>query len=255
MIRGLVALIGSLLLTLCFGLTGIVFSLVNPRGEWIFRLGKGWARSICSVSGVSVEVQAAEHAPRGAPAILVANHQSNFDILAILIAMPVPVRFVAKRLLFRIPVFGWCLSLAGMIPIDRERRASAIRSLDAAAERIREGHPVLFFPEGTRSSDGRLLPFKKGAFVIALKSGIPIVPVSIAGGVEVLRKGSLRIRPGKIVLRWNEALGTAGRGPDARDALLERARRAILSGLAEIDPSLYGPGGTRYEPTTPPGGA
>ena len=131
----------------------MVLGLLNPGGDWIIRMSKGWSRMICSVSGVTVEARGAENVPRDRPAVLIANHESNFDVPAILLTMPVSFRVVAKKFLFYIPIFGWCLRVGGMIPIDRERRAHAIRSLDKAAEQVRVGRPVLFFAEGTRSSD------------------------------------------------------------------------------------------------------
>jgi 1-acyl-sn-glycerol-3-phosphate acyltransferase len=179
-LRSAFAVVATIVLTLVFGLPALVLSLVNRRGDWVLRLGRPWARGICAASGVTVDSVGTENVPADRPVILISNHQSHFDMLAILLTMPRPFRVVAKRHLFYIPVFGWCLSLAGMIPIDRENRAAAIQSLERAAERIRGGEPVLFFPEGTRSHDGGLLPFKKGAFVIAMKAGAPIVPVSVA---------------------------------------------------------------------------
>ena len=132
----------------------------------------------------------------------------------------VSFRVVAKRLLFYIPVFGWCLWASGMIPIDRTRRASAIESLDRAAERARTGLPILFFSEGTRSRDGSLQTFKKGAFVIAVKSQIPIVPVSVRGSYDVLPKGSIRIRPGHIVAQYGKEIPASGYTMETKDALV-----------------------------------
>ena len=153
-------------------------------------------------------------------------------MLALLMTVPRPFRVVAKRHLFRIPVFGWCLTMAGMIPIDREKRASAFQSLERAADRIRGGEPVLFFPEGTRSRDGHLLPFKKGAFVIALKAGAPIVPVSVTGSLAVLPKGSIRIRPGHITVRYGAEIPVAQETLETKERLIERVRGAVAEGVA-----------------------
>ena len=233
MVRSLFATGMVVFLTLLFGVPALVLSLLFPRGEWVLRLGRPWARGICAAAGVSVEARGAENVPADRPVLLLANHQSNFDVVALVLTIPVSFRVVAKRLLCRIPIFGWCLSLAGMIPIDRAKRAQAIQSLEQAAERVRHGKPVLLFPEGTRSRDGALLPFKKGAFVIAQTSGVPIVPVSITGSHSILRKGSILPRPGHIVVRYGREIPPAGPGTAERERLMEMVRGAIQSGLGE----------------------
>lgn len=243
------ALLAVVALTIVFGIPAMILSLFNPRGDWVLRLGRRWAAAICATAGIRVEGIGAENVPSHAPAILIANHQSNIDILAILLTLPGRFRVVAKRLLFWIPVFGWCMKLAGMIPIDRGNRARAFRSLDDAAERVKEGDPVLFFPEGTRSSDGRLLPFKKGAFVIAIRSGVPIVPVSISGGSAVLAKGSLRLRPGLVTVRFGKPIAVLGHSLEAKQSLIDRVHDAVRTGLDETPaPTSDAP----PSPTAPP---
>lgn len=238
MLRSALTIAAVLFLTSICGTLAILFSLVDRRGDWVLRFGRIWARGICAVSGVRVESHGLANFPSSGPVILISNHQSNVDMLALLISIPRSFRVVAKRLLFRIPIFGWCLSLAGMIPIDRDNRTLAIRSLDKAAERVRSGHPVLLFPEGTRSRDGRLLPFKKGAFVIAVKSGVPIVPVSVSGGVRILPKGSVLVRTGRLVVRFGEPIPVSGYTLETKEHLMDRVRQAVQRGLAESDPSL-----------------
>jgi 1-acyl-sn-glycerol-3-phosphate acyltransferase len=231
-LRSVFAAVATVVLTLVFGVPALFLSLVNPRGDWVLRFGRSWARGICAAAGVSVTALGVANIPADRPVILISNHQSHFDMLALLLTMPRPFRVVAKRHLFYIPVFGWCLYLAGMIPIDREKRSSAFQSLERAADRIRGGEPVLFFPEGTRSRDGQLLPFKKGAFVIALKAGAPIVPVSVAGSLAVLPKGSLRIRPGHITVRYGPEIAVASETLDTKERLIDRVREAVARGLA-----------------------
>ena len=232
MLRSIFAPAATVVLTLFYGVPALLLSLVNPGGDWVLRFGRHWARGICAASGVTVTATGTENIPLEGPVILISNHQSHFDMLALLMTIPRPFRVVAKRHLFRIPVFGWCLTLAGMIPIDREKRASAIQSLERAADRIRGGEPVLFFPEGTRSRDGHLLPFKKGAFVIAVKAGAPIVPVSVTGSLDVLPKGSIRIRPGPITVRYGAEIPIAPETLETKERLIERVRSAVSDGLA-----------------------
>ena len=179
-----------------------------------------------------MEARGLQNVPRDRPAILLSNHASNFDMLALIQTMPVSFRVVAKRFLFHIPIFGWCLRLAGMIPIDRNKRAQAIQSLEEAAERIKTGMPVLFFPEGTRGTGKTLLPFKKGAFVIAVKSGVPIVPVSVVGSAAILPKRSVRVRPGRIVVTYGPEIAVSSYTLETKDRLMERVREAIEAGMA-----------------------
>jgi len=231
-LRSVFAALTTIVLTLVCGVPALLLSLVDPRGDWVLRFGRPWARGICAAAGVSVSATGLENIPMDRPVILISNHQSHFDMLALLMTLPRPFRVVAKRHLFWIPVFGWCLSLAGMIPIDREKRSSAFQSLERAADRIRGGEPVLFFPEGTRSRDGELLPFKKGAFVIALKAGAPIVPVSVSGSLAVLPKGSIRIRPGSITVRYGAEIPVSAETLDTKERLIDRVRTAVAQGLA-----------------------
>jgi 1-acyl-sn-glycerol-3-phosphate acyltransferase len=134
---------------------------------------------------------------------------------------------VAKRSLLYVPIFGWVLWLAGFVFIDRSNRAKAIRTLDRAALRPRRGTSLVVFAEGTRSPDGTLLPFKRGGFVLALQAGVPVVPVTLRGGVEVLRKGSRRIRPGAIHVHFSAPVETSGYTPATKEALILKVREAI----------------------------
>jgi 1-acyl-sn-glycerol-3-phosphate acyltransferase len=234
------AILSVILFTVLFGLPALVLSLANPSGDWVVRFGRRWAGSICAASGVRVEAHGVENLPASGSYLLIANHKSHFDLLAFLKTYPSSFRVVAKRALFRIPVFGWCLSAAGMIPIDRESRTRAVASLDEVVEKVRTGMPVLFFPEGTRSREESLLPFKKGAFAIALKTGLPIVPVSISGGLAILPKGSIAIRPGTIVIRYGAPIASVGPVAMTREELAARVRDAVEAGLALDRPA---PGG------------
>jgi 1-acyl-sn-glycerol-3-phosphate acyltransferase len=134
---------------------------------------------------------------------------------------------VAKRVLFWIPILGWSMWMCGFIPIDRSNRESAIRSLEEAARKVREGTSVLVFPEGTRGPGGGLLPFKKGGFVLALQAGVPVVPIAILGSERIMPKGSLRVGRGRIRVRLGRPIPTAGRKSGARDALMGEVRHAI----------------------------
>jgi len=168
------------------------------------------------------------------PYIFVMNHQSMLDIPAAFAALPANVRFVAKKILQYVPVLGWYMMATGMIFVDRSNRAQAVASLRAAASKIRNGKSIIAYPEGTRSRDGRILPFKKGVFVLALEAGVPIVPLAIEGSGAVLPTDTFRLRPGRVRLKVGTPIPTAGRSTEERDALVREVRDAMIRLHLEI---------------------
>jgi len=155
------------------------------------------------------------------------NHQSNFDIPVALAHLPFKFRWVAKAELFKIPIFGYAMHRIGHINIDRSNRRAAFKSLKKAAKNIREGVSVLIYPEGTRSKDGNIRPFKKGGFVLALESGVPIVPVIIHGTWPIMPKDKLIIRPGNVTIEIKEPIETKNYTRKSKDELLEKVRNII----------------------------
>lgn len=196
-------------------------------------LPRAWARTLLWAAGVEVVMENAEVIDPERPQILVANHVSWYDVLALTAHIPGAFRFVAKKELETIPFFGPSWLACGHISIDRQDRSAAIRSLARAREELERSHPtVILFPEGTRSPDGRLLPFKKGAFVLAVQTGVEVVPAAIMGSREVMPKGSFRIRSGRVRIRFGQPIPVEGLGMEDRGALTDRAREAV-EGLLE----------------------
>jgi 1-acyl-sn-glycerol-3-phosphate acyltransferase len=156
-----------------------------------------------------------------------ANHQSNFDIPVLLGHLAVQFRWLAKVELFKIPIFGRAMRKVGYISIDRYDRESAFKSLDVAANKIKSGVSVLIFPEGTRSRDGKIRPFKKGGFVMAIDSGVPIVPVVITGTRAIMPKGKFRIYPGQVSMVIHKPIDTSTYTRETKEALMESVRRVI----------------------------
>lgn len=196
-------------------------------------LPRRWARLLLRAAGVDVVLENIEVIDPDRPQILVANHTSWFDVLALTAWFPGPYRFVAKQELATIPVFGPAWQACGHIAIDRQDRRRAIESLQVARRRLEEDRPtVIMFPEGTRSASGELRPFKKGAFVLAIETGVEVVPVGILGSHEVMRKGSLAIRPGTIRVRFGTPIPVAGRTVADRDDLTAESRDAVASLLS-----------------------
>jgi len=213
--------------TVILGSYGAIVGFIPPRGDWTLKGSRLWARIILAAAGVRLRVEGREAVPRDRAVVFMANHESWLDIPVLLAAIPVQVRFLAKKSLFSIPFFGWAISSMGFIPVDRKNRREAIKSFEQAAQRIRAGRSVLVFPEETRTPDGNLLPFQRGGFLIAIKAGLPIVPVGLDGPRRCLPKHSYLLRPGTITVRFGEPIPTAGVGVTAKDALMAQVRGAM----------------------------
>ncbi len=186
-----------------------------------------WGRSALWLGGIRLRVHGSEHIPRGQPAIYLANHQSNFDVPILYAGLPLQFRWMAKKELFDIPLFGLAMARCGYIPIDRSDRRKSMQSITAAAKRIQNGASVVIFPEGTRSSDGRLQEFKKGGFLIAVKAQVPVVPVAIKGSVQVLAKEERIIKSGQVELEIFPPVSTTGLKNVDIDALKGQVREPI----------------------------
>ena len=202
--------------------------LCRRRAHSIHRVANLWARIILFLSGVKARVYGLENIASDGPQIYMANHQSDFDIFIILTYIPGQFRWIAKKELYRIPVFGAAMKRAGYIPIDRFNRERAIASLNEAAETVRQGTSLMTFPEGTRSRDGTIKPFKKGLFYLALQAGVPIVPITIIGSGSIMPKRSLRVRPGEIVLVVDTPIDVADYSLDTREKLIATVRNRII---------------------------
>jgi 1-acyl-sn-glycerol-3-phosphate acyltransferase len=213
--------------TVVSGLLGTIVGFIPPRGDWTLRGARLWARGVLLGGFVRLRSRGRELVPRDTPVVFMSNHESWLDIPALLATIPVQVRFLAKKSLFSWPFFGWAIASMGFIPVDRKNRRDAVKSFEDAAARIRAGRSVLIFPEETRSTDGKLLPFQRGGFLIALKAGIPIVPVGLEGPRRCLPKYNYLVRPGTITVRFGRPVPTAGRGVTGKGPLIDEVRRAI----------------------------
>lgn len=213
-----------------FSGVSIVGGLFRARAgvhDWVHR---NWGRTELWAAGVRVSADGLEHVRPEAPQIFVSNHQSIFDIFAILAYVPASVRFVAKRELGRIPILSMAMRAAGHVFIDRRDRRSASRAMRAAGKRMKTDSLSLgLFPEGTRSRTGTLKDFKKGTFVLAIETQVDILPVAVDGGYMIARRG--RIRSGGMRLSVGDPVPTEGLTTDARDEVLAAVRGRISSML------------------------
>lgn len=219
-------------LTFLFALSALVCTLADASGRVFAAHARLWARISLALVAVRVTVRGAELLPEG-PVIFMSNHQSNFDILALLAAMPRRIYLIAKKELFDIPVFGASMRRGGYIPLDRGHGREALKSMAMAAGMIRDGKSVVMFPEGTRSKNLELLPFKRGGFILALKAGVPVVPVTINGSGRINPAGLTRIYPGSITITLHEAImpDNVSSRAEAEAGLMEQVRCRINSAL------------------------
>jgi|SRR6188768_691514 len=193
-----------------------------------------WSKRLLGQAEVSLQVSGVEHA-RSAPAFVVmSNHQSLYDIPALFQTLPLRLRMVAKAELFRIPIWAQAMRVAGFVELDRSARERAIESLDRAKGTLARGTSIWIAPEGTRSQDGSLGPFKLGGFHLALGAGAPILPVSIAGTRDILPAKGARVEKGALVrVTVHPPIDPASYGNQVNDALVQAVRGVILSGLGE----------------------
>ncbi|MBI2890092.1 MAG: 1-acyl-sn-glycerol-3-phosphate acyltransferase [Nitrospirae bacterium] len=201
----------------------------DGRGNVMNRVSRAWAVVCLWAARVKVEVEGLENVVQGRSYVLVANHQGFFDIWSLLVRLPIPIRFVAKKELMLVPIFGSALKRGGHIVIDRSDRVAAAEQIQRGRERIlRIGASLLFFAEGTRSADGRIGPFKKGGFVTAIEMGLPILPMAIRGSFEILQKRSILIHPGRVRIRVLPEVAVEGYTLVRREELMERVRGDIV---------------------------
>ncbi len=231
MVRTVVIMVWTVLATVVFGTLCILASYFSKTGNLPHLIARIWARSILIVSGIRVTIDGLDHLITDRPVIYMVNHQSNFDIPVLLGRLPVQFRWLAKAELFRIPILGRGMRSSGYISIDRSNRKSAMRSLTQAAETIRSGTSVLVFPEGTRSRDGNLLPFKKGGFVLTVDAGVPVIPMTICGTWSIMPKDRLMIRPRPVNLAILPPVDTSAFSRKTKDDLMETIYRQMSEAI------------------------
>jgi 1-acyl-sn-glycerol-3-phosphate acyltransferase len=236
MLRTIWAIIVAVVVTVPSATTVLLIAVVSSASPWIEPVIRLWARVVLWGAGIDLHAEGVETIERSKRYILIANHHSYFDIPCIFAAIPQPIRFMAKKSLFSIPIFGWALARAGFIPIDRKNRRTAVKSFDLAVDRIRKGNTIVIFPEEGRSRELAMRPFQRGAFLLAIRSELPILPLAIDGTYEVLRVGAKRITPGVVTIRVGTPIETAGVSVRAKGTLLEESREQIETLLVRPAP-------------------
>jgi len=211
------------------GTLGLIVGVWQPRRGIILWITRGWARLVLFCAGIEVEVQGGEHAPAG-PAVYAANHVSALDIPLLFACLPADFRIIHKDSLYWAPVIGQYLYFGGHVGVDRKNPFRAKQSLKRAAQRIRAGMSVAVFPEGTRSRDGNLQPFKRGTFMLAQDAGVPVVPVSLIGVKALVPQGLVRARSGRVTMRLHAPVATVGR---SAETVAEEVREIIRRDVQE----------------------
>ncbi|MGH2566980.1 MAG: lysophospholipid acyltransferase family protein [Bacteroidota bacterium] len=234
-------MVTTLLKALVFAPATVVFSLaalaslpLDRTGRSYHRVVRNWSRFVLWIFGIRIHAKGLEHLQHGTRYVYVANHASLFDIPAILVGVPDEIRIVWKRELAKVPFWGWALKYGPYISIDRDNAKEAMGSIDRAAESIRNGASVLVFAEGTRTRDGKLQPFKRGAFALAARSGVPILPVAVNNSFQILPKGSWRIRQADIELVLDKPIESTGvMGKEAETKLMEQVHAVLEKNFIE----------------------
>lgn len=252
MIRSLWVYIWGTIATIWVGGGVVIHGMLKTRAlpRVCAAAPRRWSGAILWAAGTRVELEGAERLRHDGPQVLVANHESFFDVFTLAVHLPVEYRFVAKEELGRIPIFGRAWRTCGHVSIKRDDRSAAVGSLDEAGRRIRdENLTIIMFPEGTRSSTGRLARFKKGAFVLALQMGVPVVPVAITGSRHVLPKSGWPVRRGTIRIRIGDPIPVEGLEMADRDRLVQQAWNEIARMKGELpdrsgEQSVQGQGGS-----------
>ena len=213
------------LYTIVLGTLSLLSSFVDRTGDLGHRCARAWSRWILKTTGVRVSVTGLERLDPSRSYVLAANHQSIYDIPILFASLPLQLRIVAKASLGRIPFLGWHLQRTGHLLVDRRNPGPDI--VTKMKRLVGEHHSLIVFPEGTRSADGAVARFKKGSFLVAIDARLPVVPVSVRGSREVMRKGRVVVRPGEIRLTIHEPIATTGVGRDQVIAFAERVRGIV----------------------------
>jgi len=216
--------------TVFFGTLSLLSTLVDRRGNFGHRCARGWSWMILKTSGVEVTVEGLERLDRSRSYVFAANHQSIYDIPIVFASLPFQLRILSKDSLGRIPFMGWHLQRTGHVLVDRARPGAGV--IKKMARLVAQGHSLIVFPEGTRSTDGSVARFKGGPFMIALQAGLPIVPISLVGSRHVMFRGEVTVRPGRVRLIVHDPIETTGVAREAAREVATSVREIVASRAA-----------------------
>jgi 1-acyl-sn-glycerol-3-phosphate acyltransferase len=225
------------LYTFAAGLVGIPYALVTGNTAVLYWLGRLGVRIGFRLARIRIVTHGREKLSSAPHYIYMMNHNSNLDAPAVFLELPGEVRALGKKELFRLPVLATAMRLGGFVPVDRSNRDAAIESVRHAARLAAEGASFLIAPEGTRSRTGKLLPFKKGGFHMAIDSHVPVLPITVVGAFELMPPGSYAIRPGTIHIHFHDPIDTRGLQGRDRTSLMTRVKSTMEDTLLRASPS------------------
>ena len=214
-------------LSIILGTVAVVLGVFDRSGNQSHEVAALWSRLICRWNGIKVEITGAENILVGQPQIFIANHQGYYDIFALAGYLAVQLRWVSKSVLFRIPFMGWAMTAAGYIPVERNNRKQSYQAFLNTLEAIKAGSSIVVFPEGTRSEDGNIGVFKKGSQLLAQRAKVPMVPVTIIGTQDIIRKGSMLIHPKVVQIIISPCITLEGKDAKKGDEILQEIRNII----------------------------
>ena len=231
-VRSVVAYAAVILYILVFGSVGLLIASIFRWKGLLYALGHAGCWIALTLVGIRYRVVGREHIPREA-VVFCSNHESNVDPPVLFQALHKRLHILYKAELRKFPIMKTVFDIGGFVPVDRADREKSMSSILRGSDSLRAGNSFLIFPEGTRSRDGSLLPFKKGGFIMALQAQAPIVPVAVQGGRDAMRKGSAVVRPVTVTVRIGAPIPTAGLTFSERDLLIERVRTEVQNLLSQ----------------------
>jgi 1-acyl-sn-glycerol-3-phosphate acyltransferase len=220
--------------TLVLGVLALITVPFDRKGKVVHQYARLWGKVALWANGVKVKVGGLENLKGKGPYVFMSNHQGSYDIFALLGHLPFQFKWLAKKELFSIPFFGWTMAAAGYISVDRKGTRETVEAMNEAAHKIREGMSVVIFPEGSRSQNGSLQPFKKGGFTLAIKSRVPIVPIAIDGSRTIMPKDRLKVSPGEIWIQLGSPIDTENFSLKDREVLMAKVKERITQNLESI---------------------
>jgi 1-acyl-sn-glycerol-3-phosphate acyltransferase len=218
--------------TLALGVFAFITYPFDRKGRVGHYYARLWGKTALWANRVKVRMEGMEHLNGRGPYIFMSNHQSYYDVFALLGHLPYQFKWLVKKELFSIPFLGWTMAAVGYISVDRGGTRDTVEAMNEAARKIRDGMSVTIFPEGSRSPDGSIQPFKKGGFTLAIKSKIPIVPIAIDGSRDIMPKNKFTAASGEIRMRMDRPIETERYSLKDREVLMKRVRETICKNVA-----------------------
>jgi 1-acyl-sn-glycerol-3-phosphate acyltransferase len=234
--RTFVTLLSGLIATIFCGMAAIVIGHLRPTSPWVQRLIVAWSQAWLIPAGVKLDVVGLENIDTSHSYVVTANHLSNIDVMVCFVSLPIPIRYLAKKELFRIPILAQAMRAVGIVEVDRQTHGAAtIKSVNSQSQSVIErGHSLIIYPEGTRSRDGEPKPFKKGAFTMAASASMPVLPVTLEGTREIWPPVSLRIRPGAVRVVIDPPIPTADLTKSDVEDLRRQVQTQIVGHFREL---------------------